>query len=696
MSYRPRTRARLWLASGLTAGLLLWGFSPGGSSFAGDAAPSLQQQLQQAQQQTDTSRAMLQSVLSTLLQPGDRPVGPGGATRAAAPVADVSDTVIVPPSDDARPADATPDGSLTVHAAGTVDVHISNMEISAVLRMISEQTRRNIIASKGVAGSGTVSASLYGVTLEKALEAILTSNGLGYRRVGDIIYVHTREELAAIAGGERQAITRVFRLRFVTAKDAEALITPLLSQTGRISRTPSASEGLGSANPNGGGAGAGGGGGGGTGGDSHANAETLVVIDFPENIKRIETVLREFDVRPLQVLVESTILRAQLNEQNALGIDFTTVGGVDFAELSSTSPGAQSIATGLIPNESLQNTNFTVRTGFNNNVPGGGFTFGIIKDQISVFIRALEQITDVTVLANPKILALNKQKGEVIVGRRDGYLTTTITETTAVQSVEFLETGTRLIFRPFVYGDGLIRMEIHPEDSTGGITAANLPFKQTTEVTTNIMLRDGHTVLIGGLFREVSNATRSQVPLLGNIPVAGALFRSTNDSLNREEIIILLTVHVVKGEADERAGDEALQDVERYRTSQRKAAEVIDRERLSQAHYHWALQHLARGDTKKALWDAELAIHNNPRHLQAIELREKLLSRRSWDEESSAVRGLVRDLISQENGRVEPSYGRPAPPFKLPEGFEGPTGLDGVEDEPRRDAAPATSTGGKQ
>src|SRR5690606_22979737 len=97
--------------------------------------------------------------------------------------------------------------------------------------------------------------------------------------------------------------------------------------------------------------------------------------------------------------------------------------------------------------------------------------------------------------------------------------TTTVTQTSSIQNVEFLETGTQLRFRPYIGDDGYVRIEVHPEDSTGGLTAANLPFEQTTEVTTNIIVRDGHTILIGGLFREVTSASRSQVPLVGNVPV---------------------------------------------------------------------------------------------------------------------------------------------------------------------------------
>src|SRR5207248_5832281 len=140
-----------------------------------------------------------------------------------------------------------------------------------------------------------------------------------------------------------------------------------------------------------------------------------------------------------------------------------------------------------------------------------------LTNNVSVFVQALESVTNTTVLANPKVLALDKQKGEVIVGRKDGYLTSTVTETAKVETIEFLDTGTRLIFRPYIGDDGYVRMEIHPEDSSGGLTGANLPFKITTEMTSNIMVKDGHTIVIGGLFREASDSAKSQTPFLGNL-----------------------------------------------------------------------------------------------------------------------------------------------------------------------------------
>ncbi|UCG33124.1 MAG: type II and III secretion system protein, partial [Phycisphaerales bacterium] len=277
-----------------------------------------------------------------------------------------------------------------------------------------------------------------------------------------------------------------------------------------------------------------------------------------------------------------------------------------------------------------------------------------------VFIRALEQVTDATVMANPKVLALNKQRGEIIVGRRDGYLTTTVTETAAVQTVEFLETGTQLLFRPFIGDDGWVRMEIHPEDSSGGLTSANLPFEETTEVTANIMLRDGHTILIGGLFRERTNAGRAQVPGLGSIPGLGLLFQRINDESAREEVIILLTVHIIKDTPEEDAFFEGLaEEAERLRVGSRRRLLGIGRERLAQAHYQWAVEHLQRGNLSAALWDVNFALHNSTRMLAAIKLEERIRQQRVWDDEGTHMRVFLRELVEGNGPDGHPYFGRP-------------------------------------
>jgi hypothetical protein len=275
----------------------------------------------------------------------------------------------------------------------------------------------------------------------------------------------------------------------------------------------------------------------------------------------------------------------------------------------------------------------------------------------------LEQVTDTAVLANPKILAVNKQKGEVIVGRKDGYTTSTTTDTSTTQTVEFLDTGTRLIFRPYIGDDGYVRMEIHPEDSSGGLTGANLPFKITTEMTSNIMVKDGHTIVIGGLFRESSDSARSQTPFLGNLPVAGALFRNQRDRSTREEIIILLTPHVIKDdEVYGKLSEEELKKAEKLRVGVRKGMMPWGRERLAEGEYEKALAELNKPtpNNQKALWHLDCATNLNPKFLEAIELKEKITGKVVTAVDGSSVRTFVQKMVLNDRGPAK-SEGEPAP-----------------------------------
>jgi hypothetical protein len=306
-----------------------------------------------------------------------------------------------------------------------------------------------------------------------------------------------------------------------------------------------------------------------------------------------------------------------------------------------------------------------VNTDLIGNFPRGGFTFGIVKNDIATFVRALEEVTDVAVIANPKILALNKQQGSVIVGRRDGYLTTTVTETAAVQTVEFLETGTQIRFRPFINDDATVRLNVHPKDSNGGLTSANLPFEETTEAQANILVDDGHTVLIGGLFRERTVSSKGQVPVLGDIPGAGLLFQHKTDQTIREEVIILLTVHVLKDTAEEHERYAALlEDIERIRVGTRRGVLGTGRERLAQAYYQEAIRATEQQDTGRALLNVRMALHNDPKHLAALKLKERLLGRRMWDNEGSRGHLFLLDLIRAEQTSREQAdqsglFGRP-------------------------------------
>ena len=515
------------------------------------------------------------------------------------------------------------------------ELHVRDADLRQILQMLSAQNKTNIITSKDVKGKVTV--DLYGVTFSEALDAVLTSAGFGYIRKGNFIYVYTKKELEKIQASQRKLAMKIFRLNYITASDAKDLITPAMSKDGTISTTPDAKTGIPSSADE-------------AGGNNYATSDVIVVKDYPENLEKITKIIKKVDVRPRQVLIEATILSATLTEDNALGIDLNALAGVDFRSLGYTSTDLTSITPGAVPAAQFDKASAHFKTDFASGVPQGGLSIGFVYNQIAFFIRALESVTDVGVLANPKILVMNKQRGEIMIGNKDGYLTTTVTETTSTQTVEFLETGTQLIVRPYIADDGYVRLEIHPEDSTGGITADNLPYEKTTECTSNVLVKDGHTIVISGLFSESTTVGRAQVPGLGNIPILGAVFRKRNDNTTRKEIIILITPHIIKEPIDEMVSEQYKDDIERIRVGLRQQMMWFGRSRLAQAYLQWAREHIAADRRQRALWDLNMALSLEPRMAEAIRLKERLTKQAIWANQPrySDIKYVIQRMIMAE------------------------------------------------
>lgn len=566
-----------------------------------------------------------QDVASAPAVPGVEKVA---APSAAAPV----------PADDAA---ADQQGELKISAGGTFTAYYRDTDLRVVLRQLSLLGLKNIVATKEV--TGKVTAALYDVTFEEALDSVLKSSGFVYRIQGDFVYVYTPDQLKKIIKAERQMAVRTFRLSYLTAADAQKMIAPVLSGEGAVALTPAADTGIGSSDEV-------------AGGDSYATKDILVIKDYEENLAKVEEVLKHIDVRPQQVLIEATILSADLTESNALGVNFNILGGSTFSDLGYTSnTGMNSIqlpenGVGVPP--AGRDSTTAINTGFN--LVNGGFRLGIVTDKLGVFLAALETVTDVTLLANPKLMVINKQKGEVLIGRREGYLTTVVNQGISTQSVEFLETGTKLIVRPYIAKDGFIRMEVRPEDSDGGVDeASGLPQESTTKVVSNVLIRDGRTLVIGGLFRERTSNANSQVPLVGNIPVVGNLFRSTNDDTKRQEVIILLTPHIIKHEVAEAVGEQMKDDIERYRVGQRKGLKWWAVSRLARSSVNNARKELDRGRIEEACWYVDAALSLNPRLMEAIELKERLTGKAYWHDEArySSIKYVIPRMLMQDMGK---------------------------------------------
>ena len=550
------------------------------------------------------------------------------------------------------------EGSVAVNEYDLVDLHVNNEDLGAVLQLLSIQSQRNIVSSNSVQAS--VTADLYGVTFYEALDAILHVNGFGYIEKGNFIYVYTREELEEFERLSRRMVSRIVNLDYLNATDAAEFVKHLLSDQGQITTNGATqafalSEGAPS------------------GADTYANTATIVVRDFEENVEEIIGLVAELDTKPVQVLVEATILQTSLNEANAFGVDFAIISDLNFGDFLG-SGGPLSVVDGLINGSSQDITGADVPAAGTNqrgfglgssigNVDGPAtLKMGVVSKDVSVFLRVLDQVTDVTVVSNPKLLTLNRQPARVLVGTRVGYLNTVTTDTSTTQAVEFLDVGTQLAVRPFVSKNGLIRLELRPQVSSFSLrqvtdnsgSTVTIPDEDTTEMTTNVMLRDGQTAVLGGLFTETTTSTRRQVPLLGDIPVIGAAFRGSDDETRRSEIIFLITPSIVNDDILADAGEMANQYVDNARVGARKSLLPFSRERRVGQLLIEARRLADEGDTNRALFLIDRALRLSPQSPDARAMRTELTNKVERVPSRVMMNGIMRrELLTGEKPLVD-------------------------------------------
>ncbi len=495
------------------------------------------------------------------------------------------------------------------------------------LRVLAKRCEKNIVPSPSVTGPLNC-PELRDVTFEQALAAMLGEKFVAVQE-GNLIHIRTREEDRRIRQDPDRMIHKVITLYYTTGQEAERLIRPVLSAAAQVTTTSAAEQKISSAS--GGGSGSGGLSGGG-GGDNIATNDMIVIFDYPENIERAEAVIGQIDTRPKQVLVEASILSARLTETTQFGIDWNLLSGVAVNNFPANIVGGQGTPWD-----------------FTSPRPTGGLRVGFSADNVQAIISALEEVTDTTLLANPKILAVNKQEGSVLIGRKLGYLDqTTQTQTSTTQSVAFLNTGTQLIFRPYIGTDGYIRMDIYPKDSDG-VILNDLPQETTTELRTNVIVKDGETVILGGLFRDYVTTSRNQVPLLGNLPLVGAAFRGTTDELGREEVIIMLTPHIID-EPSQTDAEGRADDVRMKMDGARKGMQAVDRSRLAEDAYARAAKYYLEGDVDSAVYNVKVALMMRPTYLEALRLKERIIVETD-PSELERIDSIAQQAIDQQEAR---------------------------------------------
>lgn len=403
-----------------------------------------------------------------------------------------------PDGSNALPAQPKKPGELQVQGNPELtSIYARDIDIRVLLATLAKEYRLNIVPSQEV--TGTVSVTLHDKPILQALDAILRIHGYGWQKLDDIIYVTKPDSKAGhnpiLLGLQLQ----VFELNFISATEAQTVVTGLLSPAGRaFIQANSADKPL-------------------------QSVERLIVEDSPDRLQRIAEYLSSVDVPPRQVLIEAEILQVSLGEDER--------HGVNLKQLLQVGPG-------LVTVESKNMT--AAATG------SPSFAIGLDGTDLDGAIEFLKSRSNVRTLATPKLLVINGKEGKIQVGSKLGYSTLQQNQTSTIQNIQFLELGVILTVTPIISRDGQVLMKVAPNVSGGRINPdTSLPEEDTTSTTTTVLLPDGRGMIIGGLIKEDDSKKASWIPYLGEIPLLGKLFRRDTKTSSRSEVIIALTPFIV-------------------------------------------------------------------------------------------------------------------------------------------------------
>ena len=463
--------------------------------------------------------------------------------------------------------------------AKNVFLDLRNINVIDVLKFLATQGNLNIVTSKNVQGRSTL--LLRSVSIRDALDIILLSNQLAVEIKGDIIYVMTEDEYTQLYGQtysdkrkistrkltyvkpayavtalqavqstvgkvivnedtgsvimidtpeklmqmnsllneiETKPQTQVVGLQYAKAKDVEAQLKPEID-----------GKGVGTIYA-----------------DDRSNQ--IVVSSYPDRLKEILPVVKALDKQTKAVLIEARILQLTLNPKYDQGIDwektFQRFAGryLQDMDLRGSFPIAESISTAT-------DIGTWGKLGFGN----------VDATKFALELKTLKEVSDTKTLANPRLMILNREQAKLNIGDTIPYVITTSTGTgnnvSVSEDIKFIDVGLILVVTPTINDNGYITMSIRPEISsqTGTLeTPTNnlIPIVNKTFIESTVIVKDGITVILGGLRRDEVSEIKQGFPYLMDIPYLGNLFKSRNEAMTRTEIVILLTPHIITGDKD--------------------------------------------------------------------------------------------------------------------------------------------------
>ncbi len=407
-------------------------------------------------------------------------------------------------------------GSQLGYAGEKLTLNFQKIDVREALNVIADFTNLNMVISDSV--SGNLTLRLKDVPWDQALDIILQSRGLDMRKNGNVIQVAPREELAAkekLDLSARQDIseleelrTESFQLSYQQGADIQAILSggsdkdnkqSILSKRGSVVI------------------------------DKHTN--TLFVQDTPARLEAVRSMIKQIDVPVRQVVIEARIVDANEGVIKDLGTN-----------LSYSGPGGFKVGA---------NTRGTV--GANVNLPGGGtagqFTFSLFNAAstklLNLTINALETDNKGKVISNPRVVTGDNLEATIEQGQEIPY---TVSSTTGSPTTSFKKATLSLKVTPKITPDDNVNLKVTVTDDTIGAVPAGstVPALNTKRVDTSVQVENGGTVVLGGIYKQTNQTDIGKVPLLGDIPVMGALFRQKKVTDTRTEMLIFITPKIMK------------------------------------------------------------------------------------------------------------------------------------------------------
>ena len=390
-----------------------------------------------------------------------------------------------------------------------LDVDYKEADLSVVLRALAYTYGLNLVTTKSL--SGTVTITLTNVSLNEALEAMLSTNGYTYLQKGSIIYVLEGPDMTTVG-----MTTEAISLNFLLAEDAVGYLGKAVSGKGEIKALEA--------------------------------TNSLLITDYPSFIDKVNSVLKQIDIAPIQVIIEAKVVDVRTQDIESFGAQFALTyqpvgmgkGLFDVRQPSSANDGTRESITGTVDLASAVGTTLdALITGASLNLKGFSLT--------NVQINALIEDSHTNLLASPSIATLNGQEAKIVIGERYPYTEKTQTTTGTTETTKFVDIGTILTVTPFVNPQGYVTMDVHPEVSSFDEAVADVgPRITTREATATIRVKNGQTIAIGGLITHDDSKTVDRIPFLGSLPFVGYLFSNRNKDFDKRELVIFLTPHIIE------------------------------------------------------------------------------------------------------------------------------------------------------